>query len=149
MAADFRDLRGVNMIITHHFASPDSPMLWLQEANLSCINSIINCRERDEMHEVLPTITDALFHTQGQLVIDLRDKVYGILSFTEGSELIPNPTYEVSTADVYVNLTRSLIVHTKRIDCIGYKNPFGKTRLDVLSWALDPSTPCFATLATP
>ena len=59
------------------------------------------------------------------------------------SILVPRPSYDVAAGEVYVNLTRSLIVNGKRLAYIRFKSPFGKSSLEIPSWAMDLSTPCF------
>ena len=46
---------------------------------------------------------------------------------------------------MYVNLTRSLIVNSKRLAYTRFKSPCENCSLEIPSWALDLSTPCFDT----
>jgi hypothetical protein len=147
--AIFGDLRGIDTIIARYARSLNAARLPLREAHLSSIMVILGLRDLDERKEVLSCLTSVLWRSREQQVTDLRDKVYGLLSIAlDGTQLIPDSTYDISAAELYIRLTKSLIMQSECLDYIRYKCPFGASELDLPTWTLDLSTPCFNAATT-
>ena len=84
----------------------------------------------------------ALSYTQYHVATDLRDKVYGILALAaDGAELVGSPRYGESTEDLYMRLTRNLILTRKRLDFISFKATQRSCHLNLPTWTLDLSRP--------
>ena len=144
--AAFDDLHALFSVICRRIASLNSNVqeLTLRAAHLDSIALILSLRDLDGMNKDGIPLTSILVESGGQLVSDLRDKVYGMLGMaSDVSILVPRPSYDISAGEVYVHLTRSLIVNRKSLAYIRFKSPFGTCSLEIPSWAMDLSTPCF------
>ncbi len=145
-SAAFEDLHAIYSVIGRWADSPDVRELTLRAAHLYSIALLLSLRDLDGMNKDGMPMTSILAESQDQLVSDLRDKVYGLLGMaSDALILVPLLSYDISEAEVYTHLTRSLIVNSKRLAYIHHKSPFGKSSLEIPSWAMDLSTPCFDT----
>jgi hypothetical protein len=79
-SAVFRDLRGVDTIIARRARSPNIPEVVLKEAHLPRITAILGLRDLDAKKDIPLPLTSVLLKSREQLVTDMRDKVYGVLS---------------------------------------------------------------------
>jgi hypothetical protein len=143
-SAAFEDLHGLYLVIGRRTDSPNVQELTLRAAHLHSITLLLSLRDLDGMNRDGIPLTSILAESKDQLVSDLRDKVYGLLGMaSDASILVPLPSYNISASEVYVHLTKSLIASSKRLAYIRFKSPFGKSSLEIPSWAMDLSTPCF------
>jgi hypothetical protein len=143
-SATFEDLHSLYSAIARRTNSPNVQELTLKAAHLQSIALILSLRDLDGMNRDGIPLTSILAESEDQLVSDLRDKVYGLLGMaSDASILVPLPSYDISAGEAYVHFTRSLIVKSQRLAYICFKSPFGKSSLEIPSWAMDLSTPCF------
>ncbi|KAL7930729.1 heterokaryon incompatibility domain-containing protein [Trichoderma chlorosporum] len=79
--------------------------------------------------------------TRNAKASDPRDKIYGILGFfgpsgTDPENIFPEPDYKKTTAELYADVSRAIITHTKSLDvlnsCYGY---FKSSVPNLPSWA--------------
>ena len=140
----FDDIDGTYSVIIRRTNSPNMRELTLKEAHLQSVFLLLSLRDLDGMNKSGRPLTSILAESNGQLVSDFRDKVYGLLGMaSDASTLVPLPSYDITAGELYVQLTRSLIASSKRMAYIRFKSPFGESSLKIPSWAMDLSTPCF------
>jgi hypothetical protein len=144
--ADFPSLRATkeDHVPSLEFSRATRPFLGVGSRRAE---SLLRMREFHGPTQSPKPLSSVLSSPQNHLVKGLRDKVYGILNITKGGpRLIPRPTYERSTEDLYTHLTCVLIEISKRLGFIRYKSPRVESQLSMLSWALYLSTLCFDAL---
>ncbi|EHK40476.1 hypothetical protein TRIATDRAFT_288129 [Trichoderma atroviride IMI 206040] len=84
---------------------------------------------------------DMLNATRNAQATDPRDKIYGILGFfgppaTDPENIFPDPDYKKPAAELYADVSRAIIVNTKKLEvlssCYGF---FKSTVPNLPSWA--------------
>lgn len=100
--------------------------------------------ESGYMGKILPPgvkALDILNATRNAHATDPRDKIYGILGFfgppaTDPENIFPDPDYKTPAAELYADVSRAIIVNTKKLyvmsSCYGF---FKSTVPDLPSWA--------------
>jgi len=143
-SATYDDLCGFFTVMSRRADSPDIPKFVMKSAHLQSFSTIVSLRDLDGLNRTGLPLMSLLAEYQNQLVTDLRDKIYGLLGMaSDASILVPRISYDMTVGDVYVNLTRSAIINSKHLDYVRFKSPFGQSSLDIPSWVIDLSTPCF------
>jgi hypothetical protein len=84
---------------------------------------------------------DMLNATRNAQATDPRDKIYGILGFfgpsaTDPENIFPDPDYTKPAAELYADVSRAIIVNTKKLDVMNSCYGFFKSSVpDLPSWA--------------
>jgi hypothetical protein len=119
------------------FADPQPRETHLR--NIFSLYCLIPGRAAGGTEPFQPTdILTALSYTKYHFATDLRDKVYGILALaTDSAELVGSPSYNESTEDLYIRLTRNLISTRERLDFISFKATQRSNHLKLPTWTLD------------